>query len=291
MKILNHIWPLALLLLLPLSASAQKPAPKNDPKQEAIERHYQFLEQEMKVFRAEMGEDSRDFKEFVQREREAHQQFLMWTIGIITAVLGVVVIFLGFQTRKDLKEMLLELKNERLKSADIAFQSELRTKLREQHLVDEIVKIAKDQYAVGAGNYLFIAPTAEQENLKLRFAKAGIFIEAKTWEDQPDLTGKDAVIYYFNPISAGEKDKDGKDIQTDITLRDHLIPTLMLHKNSGREIPLVVYAHGKWIVGSTHDMLTSYSLHHVASNEIALIDNVASAFRVNWMLKNSQKQS
>jgi hypothetical protein len=53
-----------------------------------------------------------------------------------------------------------------------------------------------------------------------------------------------------------------------------------------QNIPLVVYAANRdeWLKGNTEKKFNEHKLVHLANNQVSLIDNVASAYRVSKML-------
>ncbi|HRI60753.1 MAG TPA: hypothetical protein PK228_13540, partial [Saprospiraceae bacterium] len=85
---------------------------KQDPRIEAIEKHYGYLETESKAIRETMQKETEAYRKFIQEERAEHQKFLERTYTIAGIIVVVVIFFLtffGWSTFKGIRDSRKEL--------------------------------------------------------------------------------------------------------------------------------------------------------------------------------------
>jgi hypothetical protein len=266
-------------------------------KTEAIERHYQYLENEVKSHREAVQKESEAYRTFIETERSKHQEFLekTYTIaGIIVSLVVGIFAFLGWNTfdginksRKDVEQLAISQIMEYAKSVN-DMQSKL-TDARQNLITLETQYREYINYYRNAdpknGRYLFIGSKEKlalmQQNELIRFGQ--VFGETEILYSDDFLRGKlypssyDVVIYRSNADANGI---------------DDTLERLVEEMKPYPQVPLVVYAtRGEWLKDRTEKKLYELELVHLANNIVALIDNVASAYRVAKMLPKSFKST
>ena len=269
---------------------------KTDPKIEAIERHYQYLENESKAARETMQKETEAYRKFIQEERAEHQRFLERTYTIAGILITVVIFFLtffGWNTFKGINDSKKELEAAAAGRL-IAFEREMSDyKVRFGEAQQNLRQAESDynrflSYYGEAnprkGRYLLIGPKAKLEAMEpnelIRFEQAFGKPETESIEGFDIETfypsSYDLIIYRSNVDEKGE---------------DASLSRLIQKLKEFPETPIVIYATGQpeYILGETNKRLREYGLFHMATNPITLIDNVASAYRVAKMLPKSKR--
>jgi len=269
---------------------------KFDPKMEAIERHYNSLEGDTKAFREAMQKENEAYRKFIQEERSEHQKFLERTITIggilISLVIGLLTFF-GISTFRGINESRKEIESVATKQlldyAKTLQDSENRLQNAQRNMRDieksyqEHISFYREANPKN-GRYLFIG-TSEKlnqmtKNEIARFSQVFGMIEKLSSEDFENgifyPIGYDVVVYRSNANQDGE---------------DAVLLKLMEEMKAYSRIPIVVYASNKneWLNGQTQKLFNERPLNHLANNQISLIDNVASAYRVSKLLGESIK--
>jgi len=262
----------------------------------SAERHYQYL-----------TEETRAFRQFIEKEREEHRRFLeqFYTImGVVVSIVAGIVAFFGWQTRKDIKQEIEAYKEDATTKAQNELdraQNEFIRLVNEKFQSNPLLRAAEERYQVlldmveqamdlKNAEFLFIA---DLKNVKLEVEKLSEVngtpkVVVLPWAAGMDLAPYDVIIYEFVPKSSGKKDESGRDVKVDEHL-EQLVDALSSLKHPK---PLVVYAtRGKFIVDTTLEKLSSYPLHHIANNIISLIDNTASAFRVQRLTQEKRSNN
>lgn len=256
----------------------------------AIEKHYQYLEEDTKAFREAIQKENEAYRKFIQDERAEHQLFLETTIkygSILLSLVGILLTFFGFNTFKGINQSRKELElaaTGRL----IAFEKEMAEYRIRFAEAQQNLRQAEADYNrfLGyysdsnprKGRYLIIGANEKLDSMKddelLRFAKAfdkyeTMSLEEKNFEKY-QLAPFSLIVYRFQPDSEGE---------------DKKLQELLQNMSALPEMPIVVYAkQGERIVKDTEAKLSKHGLYSIANNPITLIDNVASAYRVAKML-------
>jgi len=275
------------LTMLTVGVWAQKP----DPKIEAIEKHYNFLEGETKAFRETMQKENADYRSFIEKERSEHKAFLENTYkiaGIIVTLVVGLLTFFGLNTFQSINKSRREL--EALATAQIleyskSFnegQARLQQAQQNFHDLENEYQQHINYYRSANpknGRYLFIGAKDKlsemSENELLRFVK--VFGTTELLESEEILNGKLYPVSYDVLIYRSSVDANGQD-----GVLDRIVTELRPYPN----IPLVVYAANRdeWLKGQTEEKFNSHKLVHLANNQVSLIDNVASAYRVAKLL-------
>lgn len=284
-----------LCILLPGMTLVMGWGQKVDTKMEAIEKHYQYLENEVKNTRETIQKENEAYRKFIQEERTEHQSFLETTIkwgGGLLVFVGALLTFWGWNTfaginksRKDLESLatkeLLEY-GRALNEMQIKL-GEARQKVGElESQYQQYINYYRNADPKN-GRYLFIGTKEKLEQLSkeelLRFVK--VFgtteqLDVTEW-GQGNLypASYDVIVYRANVNTDGI---------------DHTLERLVEDLKPYPHIPLVVYAtRGEWLKGGTEKKFYELELAHLANNPITLIDNVASAYRVAKMLPKTNK--
>lgn len=264
---------------------------KRDPKVEAIERHYQYLEGETQAFREAIEKENDDFRTFIQQERAEHQQFLQTTYaiaGIIIAVVIGLLSFFGWNTFQGINKSRREIESvatsQLLEYSKSLNETQNRLYNAQQSLLD-LEKKYQDYigYYRNAdpknGRYLFIGSKEKLEQMTqdelIRFVQ--VFDSTEKLESDEILRGNFYPTSYDVIIYRSNVDKEGQD-----GILERIADIMRPFKN----IPLVVYAANRdeWLKGNTEKKFSEHKLVHLANNQVSLIDNVASAYRVSKML-------
>lgn len=277
----------ALLILVFLIGGAWGPP---DPRTEAIEKHYNYLESETKAFRESIQKEQEGYRKFIQEERAEHQKFLERTItygGFLIALIGVLLTFWGWNTFKGISDARKEL--EKAAAARLAlFNDEMAVNKNRFEAATQQFRDLEREYQMHLnyyrnanprnGRYLFIGTDEKLEqmgqNELVRFAQ--VFSTTEKLSATEVAQGKlypasyDVLIYRSNAI----KGEDG--------LLERIVSELRPYTH----IALVVYAANReeWLDGNTKNVFDSYPLTHIANNQISLIDNVAAAYRTCKLL-------
>lgn len=277
------------LLVLAGGVWGQEP----DPKIEAIEKHYQYLESDSRAFRETMQKENEAYRKFIQEERASHQAFLETTIRYgsgLLALVGILLTFFGWNTFKGISESRKELETAAAGRL-LAFEKEMSEyKLRFLEAQQNLKQAEADYHRFLSyyseanprkGSYLLVGAEAKLEAMKtnelVRFVQAFDMPVMQTLETflpekfYPALY--DLIVYRSN---ADEKGEDA-DLQK-----------LVQKLKEFPETPLVVYTPEN-IGPITYAMLNEYGLFHMARSVVPLIDNVASAYRVAKMLPKPGK--
>lgn len=264
---------------------------KRDLKVEAIERHYQYLEEETKAFREAVQKENGDYRKFIQEERAEHQQFLQTTYtigGIIIAVVVGLLSFFGWNTFQGINKSRREIESvatsQLLEYSKSLNETQNRLYNAKQSLLD-LEKKYQDyiNYYRNAdpknGRYLFVGSKEKLEQMTqdelIRFVQ--VFDATEKLESEEILKGNFYPASYDVIIYRSNVDKEGQD-----GILERIADIMRPFKN----IPLVVYAANRdeWLKGITEKKFSEHKLVHLANNQVSLIDNVASAYRVSKML-------
>lgn len=273
---------------------------KDNAKLQAIEKHYEYLENEMKAQRDAIQKENEAYRKFIQEERVAHREFIEYTIkiggGFIALVLGILT-FWGFDTFKGIRNSRTEIESiATAKFIEYKEQMDSNTKLYEAQIEEAKSKlVAAEQsyqkfinYYSSAnprtGRFVVIGNAERLQQMKkndlYRFVQIfnmPDFIElgSEEWSDF-NPANYDLVIYRSNVNEKGEDDK-----------LESLIDLLKPHPDK----PLLVYAKGQteFIKGQTDQRLKE-SFFHMANTPVTLIDNTITSYRVAKMVEPNPHQ-
>jgi hypothetical protein len=275
------------LLAFTSSMWAQKP----DPKIDAIEKHYDFLESETKAFRETMQKENEVYRSFIEKERSEHQNFLerTYTIAgvIVTLVIGLLTFF-GLNTFTGINKSRREIESaatvQILEYSKSLNEAQARLQQAQQNFLD-----LENQYQQHInyyrnanprnGRYLFIGSREKldlmSQNELVRFVQ--VFGTTEQLDSDDAINGKLYPASYDVIVYRSEVDKEGQD-----GVLEQIVDELRPFPNT----PLVVYAanRNEWLQGHTEQIFNQHKLVHLANNQVSLIDNVASAFRVAKLL-------
>jgi hypothetical protein len=268
---------------------------KSDPKNLAIEKHYEFLETEIKNQRDAIQKENEAYRKFIQEERVGHREFIENTIKVGGGLIALAVAFLtffGFDTFKSIRNSRKEIEiissaklieyKEKIESNAALYEVQIQeTKLKLAVAEQSYQKFINFYSSADprSGQFVVIGDAEKIKEMKgnelYRFVQVfnlPDFIElgSEQWKNF-DPKKFDLVIYRSNVNSSGE-DSD----------LEHLIDLLKTYSN----IPLLVYAKGQseFIKGKT-DLKLKDSLFHIANNPVTLIDNTIAAYRVTKILE------
>lgn len=264
---------------------------KSDPKMEAIKLHYNSLEADTKAFREAVQKENEAYRKFIQEERAEYQKFLERTITtggmLISLVIGLLTFF-GISTFRGINESRKEIEtvatNQLLEYSKALNESQNRLQNAQQNMRDleksyqEHINFYRNANPKN-GRYLFIGTTEKLEQMTqnelVRFIQVFGETEKLSSEDFENEkfypVGYDVVVYRSNVDANGE---------------DPVLVKLTNQMEMYSMIPIVVYAKDKseWLNNTTQNIFNARPLNHLANNQISLIDNVASAFRVSKLL-------
>lgn len=245
----------------------QKVVPETNPEgknYEQIEKEYQFLKEEI-----------RDFRDHIAMERQAHREFLedtysklAWFIGVVAAVVGGIIIFFDFRTKKDIKDTVQRrfreytkgLINEENEQINISISDLKKIINRETNYLNKKIvfwgsEIDKSRFE-----------NRELELITTRGIKSIIFAE-----NQNDLNKLikdekiDLIIYYYNPTA--EK-------------IDPILHQLVSFLNGNKKrIPLLVYNYEKEgeagrLFSSDWKIVQTYPYQIVPNSPITLVNHL-----------------
>lgn len=222
------------------------------------ESYLEYIKAENSAVRAQMTE----FQKAVEQERKAHYEFVegtyKWTaigVGVLAALFGAFIVFLGWNSQKAVRKDLREA---------------MEAIIKQPVILDKLLAIVNDELNLEKGTFYFFANEEQHKALQHEcslMASKGLNVELKAPE--ASFQGADVLIYRFLPDSITHEDQ-------------RLLELLQRLRAKQPSLPLVVYAPDRLrIEGETQEVLNAYDLHHIANNRISLIDNAASAFRVN----------
>ncbi|MEZ4963766.1 MAG: hypothetical protein R2791_00880 [Saprospiraceae bacterium] len=263
----------------------------NDPQIDAIERHYQYLENESRVIREGMQKENESYRQFIQDERKEHQNFLQntyATAGIIVSIVLGFLTFFGWNTfdninksRREIEKVATNQLLDYTKSLNEVQQKIFRARqnlIEKENQYQEYINYYRNADPKN-GRFLFIGSKSKlkqmSQNELIRFVQVfGITEQLDSVEISKSNfypASYDVIIY------RSEADEEGQD-----TVLERLTEELRSFQN----IPIVVYAtnRNEWLKGNTEKKFNDHKLVHLANNQISLIDNVASAYRVAKML-------
>lgn len=289
MKLFSRVLITLGLIMTMISAWSQQ----SDPKIKAIEKHYQYLENEIKSYREMLQGESKAYRTFIQEERAAHRDFLETSIKYGSGLLAIVVAlltFFGWSTFRGINESRRELESAAA-SRLLAFEKEMSDYKVRFLEAQQNLKQAEADYNrfVGyyseanprKGKYLLIGTKAKLEAMKtnelIRFVQAFNMPTLLHLEDF--VTDKFYPIHYDLIVYRSNIDEKGEDID---------LQELVRKLKEFPETPLVVYTPEN-IGQHTYSMLNDYGLFHMAKSVVPLIDNTASAYRVAKMLPKPTK--
>lgn len=241
-----------------------------------------------------LKDEIKDYRQFIQQERIQHQQFLERTItlsGIIITLSVSILAFLGFGTRKEIRDNIKDIKKKASEDFETKIQkakNEFDKKANQLLLSHPAIQNVKDRFQAISdlvnqvleakkGKYVIISESEELQRLKKEeleifensLNRPHLFISGGNEVLQP--TEFDVIVY------RSKVDEDGEDLY----LKDRLLPSLL---RSEPRPPLVIYTKRDRLKGETEKKLSEYTMAHLANNTISLIDNTASAFRVSRLL-------
>ncbi len=269
------------LLISQTNSIPKQPEPvSNDP---AKVEHYEYLKEEMK-----------NFREFVQQEREQNQNFLLWTLAIVGTILS----FFGWRTYSDIKNSSAKLVKEtkkqiddKLNAARKDFEQEIQSIFSSDPYLKEAQKgfekytqMVRQRMDVESGKYLLLVDQKKKKGMLENEVPA--FERAINRPDiETDLSGVhldeyDVIIYRSNV------DKDGEDA----FLKSSLFPQLIEMKEEGVIFPVVIYTKEKInYEGPTFKAINDFQFATIANHTTTLIDNTASAFRVAKLMEGKSR--
>jgi hypothetical protein len=272
------------LLLTTTSICGQKSAA--DANLQAAEKHYQYLENDVKTYRETMQKENDAFRAFIQGERAEHQKFLERTVtygGIIVALALGLMTFFEWRTFREINQS--RKKIEAMATGQLLEYSKAlsaaQTRLNSAH--QDLINYYRDSNPKN-GRYLFIG--SEEKIAEMRKNELSRFLQVFGTTEELELqevaNGKlypgsyDVIVYRSNV------DEKGQDV-----VLERVVEELKHYPM----IPLVVYAANRqeWLAGNTEQKFYEHKLVHLANNQISLIDNTASAYRVVKMLPKPSK--
>jgi hypothetical protein len=259
---------------------------------EPVEKHYQYLENEVKNTRETIQKESEAYRKFVQEERAQHQSFLEWCVKIgggLLAFLGVALTFFGWNTFKGIDKSRKELANlakeklskygEALKETEGKLYDARQNMIELQTQYQQYINFYRDADPKN-GRYLIIGSKENLDEMKkgelVRFRKVfGITEDIETTEAIKAgllyLSSYQTIIYRTS-VTDGED----KNLETIVDIIKSL-----------KDVPFVIYAaKGDRLTndGATFKKVYELELVHMATNLFTLIENVASAYRIAKML-------
>lgn len=245
-----------ILALAILSAVFLTPVQGEDsippPSPEAV--HYEYLR-----------EETRAFREFVEKEREEHRRFLesAYTIsGIAIGIIAVVFTILGIRSIQDVKKLAkleYELKIKNLLEDELASTEQKILALRRLVAQEEMLINASLRFIVPEK----VVPSFKRDELAFFGGEKPQF-DIGPLKEKEDFLKYNAIIYYFDP----DETEEDENLQ------------MLLKQLMGKFIPLIVYTHGLWIQKTTKKALDSYQFNSPANNIITLLNNTSDAFRL-----------
>jgi hypothetical protein len=236
-----------------------KPPQKSDENLLEIKREYGFLKEQTKSYR-----------EFIEKERKQHQEFLEWSLGWLVKAIGIIVaIFValvgifGIKSIYDAKKKISDLVREKFNDYISNNTDEIEIKI--QHIAEKVIQ---EKINLKKKILMLVPETLQEAASEINFLWKRGFKNIEVKGTDYYSIDCELIVFYYDPEQ-----------------NNNLIDLVKKLKKASTPKPLIIYYSGRVEDNELKKELRDYKWHTFANNPLTLTNWVFSTLEIVSTLK------